>query len=106
MFRAPERERGAVPSPSKFTALRKRQLAVDNIVPPPLPHSEVTADSSITDRVASFRQSDRTTIQRLSDENVDLRHQISVLCTQLTNFQTSMTSQIGSLLAQATNLSQ
>ena len=106
LFRAPERERGAVPSPSKFTALRKRQLAVDNIVPPPLPRSEVTADSSITDRVTNFRQSDRTTIQRLSDENVDLRHQISVLCAQLTNFQTSMTSQIGSLSAQVTNLSQ
>ena len=105
LFRAPERECGAVPSPSKFTALRKWQLAVDNIVPPPLPRSVVTADSSITDCVISFRQSDRTTIQRLSDENVYLKHQISILCAQLTNFQISMTSQIGSLSAQVTNLS-
>ena len=106
LFRAPERERGAVPSPSKFTALRKHQLAVDNIVPPSLPPSAVTADSSITDHVTSFHQSDRTTIQRLSDENVGLNIQISVLCAQLTNFQTSITSQIGSLSAQVTNLSQ
>ena len=59
----------------------------------------------MTDRVTSFRQSDRSTIQRVSDENVDLRHHISVLCAQLTNFQTSMTSQIGSLSAQVPNLS-
>ena len=71
-----------------------------------MPRSEVTAKSSITDRITSFWQSDRTTIQHLSDENVDIRHQIAILCTQLTNFQISKTSQIGSLASQVTNLSQ
>ena len=62
LFCTPESERGAVPSRTKFTDLRKCQLEVDNIIPPPLPPSAVTTESSITDRVTSCCQSDRIII--------------------------------------------
>ena len=107
LFRVPERERGQAPVPSKYTSLRTRQhptsqeaAIIQNSTATP------TSQGSAADLATAFRQSDHATILRLSTENQDLKHQISVLCAQLTNFQSSVSTQLSGLNAKVTSLSQ
>ena len=48
----------------------------------------------------------REMMLKLSAENLDLKHQISVISSQLTTLQSSMAAQIGAFTAQMANMAQ
>ena len=109
LFQIPERETGQAPVPLKYTSLRKCQHPTSQEAATTQNSTATPASqASVTDLVTGFRQSDHAIILCLSTKNNDLKHQISVLCAQLTNFQSSVSTQLtgSGLNAKVTSLTQ
>ena len=100
LFCAPERERGQGPqSPAKFPSIRKRQRA------PPPPQEATPLDFQPGSNLEND-PTNREMMLKLSAENLELKHQISVISSQLTTLQSSMAAQIGAFTAQMANMAQ
>ena len=111
-LKAPESERGATQSATKYTTLKKRQRAPVSATQPDqqiAPPTSETFEFRSGDQPEEPTPDDTATLKTLMHsvlaDNLDLRRQVFVLASQIATLQTGMDTQLRSVVAQMANLS-